>query len=98
MASTTASTPTAPARCCSLGSAERTERLRDWEALRADALISEHLTGDTTVVVLERSADVTRRLQALIEAEKECCSFLRLHVTEDADRITVQITSTATED
>jgi hypothetical protein len=98
MASTTPSTKTTAARSCSLGATERTDRLRDWEALRTDALIGEHVTGDTMVVVLERSADVTRRLQALIDAEKDCCSFLRFHVTEEDEQITVEITSTTTGD
>ena len=98
MASTVSSSPATTARACSLDAAERTERLGEWEALRTDALLSEHLNGDTTVVVLKSSADVKRRLDALIDAEKDCCSFLRFHVTEQDEQITVQVTSTATED
>ena len=98
MASTTPSTPTTAVRACSLDATERTERLREWEALRTDALIDEHATGDTTIVVLKRSADVKRRLDALIDAEKDCCSFLRFHVTEQDEQITVEVTAAAIED
>jgi hypothetical protein len=98
MAFTNPGTATTAARTCSLEGTARTERLREWEALRSKALISEHVTADMTVAVLKRSADVMRRLRALIDAERECCPFLRFRVTErDAD-ITVEVTSTAAED
>ena len=98
MASTAPSTPATTARACSLDAAARTDRMHEWEALRTDALISERVTEDAAVVVLERSADVKRRLDALIEAERDCCSFLRFHVTEEDEQIVVRVTSTAAED
>lgn len=93
MASTTPSPTTSNARSCSLGVTERTDRMGAWHALRSDALIDEHATDEMTVVVLKRSEDVMRRLRELIEAERDCCSFLRFQVGEEEDRIVVRVTS-----
>ncbi len=78
---------------CSLDAAARTARLREWEALRSDALISEETTESGAVVVLQRSPETKRGLQALIEAEKDCCSFLRFRVSERDGQVIVEVTS-----
>lgn len=95
MESTTPSPTTTDGRTsgCSLGPADRDTRLREWQSLRNDALICEDANPERTVAVFTRSDDVMSRLQALIDAEKGCCSFLRFKVTEEGENITVVITS-----
>lgn len=65
--------------------------MREWLSLRDDALISEDTTAERTVAVFKRSDEVMSRLEALIDAEKDCCSFLRFKVTAEDGRITVEI-------
>jgi hypothetical protein len=77
---------------CTLDTTTREARLREWQSLRKDALISEtHSTGGSASV-FKASADVKRRIEALIEAENDCCSHLRFNLTEDDESITVEVT------
>ena len=78
---------------CSLTAPDLEQRLREWQSLRADALISEDPTPERTVTVFERSDEVLARLVALIEAEKGCCSFLHFDVAQEGDRIRVEVTA-----
>ena len=80
---------------CTLDTTDREERLREWQSLRSDALISEsHSTGGS-VSVFKASADVKRRIEALIKAENDCCSHLRFNLREGDGHITVEVTSAA---
>ena len=99
MASTTTpSSSASPARRCSLDDSDRAERMRAWESLRRDALIDERVDGDVTVVVLAAKAGVRARLEALIEAERSWCSFLRFGVSEDDEQIAVEIRAAGSDD
>ena len=81
---------------CTLDHADREARLREWQALRAEALISESHSAGGSVAVFDARPDVRRRLDALIQAENGCCSFLRFAVAEEGERITVEVTSSPT--
>ena len=91
----TGNTPDAGTHGCALDPSEREGRLREWKSLRTDALISESHTTAGSASVFEASTDVKSRIEALIKAENDCCSHLRFNVTEDDERITVEVTSTA---
>ncbi len=77
---------------CTLDPSNREARLREWQSLRSDALISESHSEAGSVSVFKADADVKRRIDALIRAENDCCSHLRFNVTEDDTRITVEVT------
>ena len=80
---------------CTLDVTDREARMREWRSLRGEALISERHSTDGSVSVFENGARVKRRLEALIEAENDCCSHLRFSLSEDDERIAVEITSAA---
>ncbi|HEX8075487.1 MAG TPA: hypothetical protein VF545_10950 [Thermoleophilaceae bacterium] len=95
MASTVAtSRPTnAAGPACTLDATKREARLHEWQSLRSKALISEGHSEVGSVSIFKADADVKRRMDALIQAENDCCSHLRYNVTEDDARITVVVTS-----
>jgi hypothetical protein len=80
---------------CTLDPTNREARLREWQSLRSDALISESHSEAGSVSVFKAGDEVRRRLDALIRAENDCCSHLRFNVREDDLRITVAVTSSA---
>ena len=85
--------PAAPA--CALDRPDRDARLREWQSLRDHALVSESHTAAGSISVFRDDADVARRLEALIDAEHDCCSHLRFEVRHEAERITVAVTSSS---
>lgn len=97
MASTVrASETTVAARtACTLDPANREARLREWQSLRSNAMISESHSEAGSVSVFRADADVDRRIDALIHAENDCCSHLRYKVTRDDEQIAIEITSSA---
>ena len=76
---------------CTLDPTNRDARLREWQSLRSDALISESHSEAGSVSVFKSDDEVRRRLDALIRAENDCCSHLRFHVREDDTRIVVEV-------
>lgn len=69
------------------------DRVSEWRSLRADALIDETTHDGVTLAVFQRRPDVMRRLLALIEAERDCCSFLEFRVREQGDRVSVEVSA-----
>ena len=76
---------------CTLDTTNLDARLREWQSLRSDALISESHSETGSVSVFKVDDEVKRRLDALIRAENDCCSHLRFHVREDDARIVVEV-------
>jgi hypothetical protein len=97
MASTVPTRDTAASSgpACTLDSRDREARLAEWQSLRTQALISEYHSEAGSVSVFRADADVRRRIDALIQAEHDCCSHLWFKVTETDERITVEVTSPA---
>jgi hypothetical protein len=89
---TTDSTDARPT-ACKLEPGDREARLREWQALRSDALISESHSDGGSVSVFRANPDVKQRIDALIQAEHDCCSHLRFNVSQDDAEITVEVTS-----
>jgi hypothetical protein len=100
MASTvqTSGTTDPAAAVCTLDTASREARLREWQSLRGDALVSESNSTGGSVSIFKASPGVKRRIEALIQAENDCCSHLRFKLTEDGGRLTVEVTSAAEAD
>ena len=69
---------------CTLTPANQKTRLEEWRELRHDALLSESRDDLVWTTLWRGDADVRARLEALIEGERDCCSFLTFEV-EDAD-------------
>jgi len=73
---------------CSLSAAEMPERLAEMRALGDDALLSVRQDG----ALRFRADDATRgRLEAIIAAESQCCSFLEFDVREEGGALALTI-------
>jgi len=72
----------APARpiACTLGAGDQKTRLAEWRELRREGLLREHRDSLVLTTDWHRRGDVAARLEALVEAEKQCCAFLHFEV------------------
>lgn len=86
------------ASTCTLDTRDREARLREWQSLRSDALVSENHSTGGSVSVFKASADVKQRIETLIQAENDCCSHLQFKLTEGDRGIAVEVTSAASVD
>jgi hypothetical protein len=78
------------APACSLSPAVLQERIGEWRSLMAQALTREAGTGRVRATYPNRP-DIARRLDELIAAENECCSFLEFDVQPRGDMLEVEL-------
>lgn len=67
---------------CSLGADELERRLAAISAIGAESLISHDIEGDNHLLRFRANANVRQRLEDIIAAEAECCSFLDLSLSD----------------
>ena len=82
-----------PPIACSLAAGSLAERLAEWRAVEADALISATAAGDTLTARYARRAGVMERLRALVAAEAECCPSLAFALAGDGEAIRLTVTT-----
>lgn len=75
---------------CTLAADDQKTRLEGWRELRRDGLVTEIRAGRVLTTFWRRSGDIPNRLETLIEAEKQCCSFLEFELEEAADVVRVR--------
>jgi hypothetical protein len=80
---------------CSLDAREKADCAEAWRRLRRDALLGVRDDGVVVTSTWRRSAEVRRRLDALIEAESACCSFIDFELDERADTLVLRATAPA---
>ncbi len=83
---------------CTLDTRDREARLREWQSLRSDALVSERHSTGGSVSVFKASGHVKQRIETLIQAENDCCSHLQFELTEADGCIAVKVTSATSVD
>jgi hypothetical protein len=83
---------TQPVYACSLDDEDLAARRADWRALEAGALIRSETRPDGRLLVYRGGADTARVLEGLIEAERECCSFLDFTIEAAEDEVRVMVT------
>ena len=71
---------------CVLSPADQKTRLEEWRALRRDGLLRETRERLVWTSLWRPSEEIRARLEALIEAEKACCSFITFEL-DDADGV-----------
>jgi hypothetical protein len=82
---------TEPTYACSLTDEELAARRREWRALDAQALLRTESRPDGRLLVYRGGVRTVRVLTALIEAERQCCSFLDFGVDQRDDEVRVTI-------
>jgi hypothetical protein len=76
---------------CSLGAGELQQRLAAIAETGASSLISREIEGDRHILRFRASQSARRRLEGIVAAEAECCSFLDLLLSEDGDELVLSI-------
>lgn len=80
---------------CSLSPDDLQDRLREIAAVAAERLIAYGTEEDRHLLRFRGSDETRRRLEALVEAESRCCSFLELSLEERGDTVTLSISRRA---
>jgi len=83
---------------CTLSAADHTARADQTTELARRALRSREPIPNGARLRFERSAETERQLRTIIEAEAECCPFLRLDLQPADDALVLEITGPAEAD
>jgi hypothetical protein len=83
---------TEPVYACTLEDEELATRRADWRALEARALIRAETRPDGRLLVYGGGEDTAQALEWLIEAERQCCSFLNFKIDAAGDEVRVTVT------
>jgi hypothetical protein len=79
---------------CTLGAMDGAARLARWRAL-SDARLDVRRMPDHVLVLYESQPDVHQELEALVAAERECCSFAAWELTQESGHLVLRIRSDA---
>lgn len=77
---------------CTLVAADGAGRLARWRAL-SDARVGVQRMPDQLVVRYRPQPEVAHELEALVLAERECCSFADWQLTRDSEHLLLRIRS-----
>jgi hypothetical protein len=80
---------------CSLGAGDLTRRLAAIAEIGADSLIGRGVEGSRHLLRFRADALTRARLEEIVAAEAECCSFLDLSLGEDAGELVLSIAAPA---
>jgi len=76
---------------CSLGASALRQRLSEIVEVGADSLIERSTEGERHLLRFRSDAETRRRLEAIVVAEAECCSFLDLSLEERGGELVLSI-------
>src|SRR3954453_14779566 len=100
--STLAAEPSNPRRCtvseekpvaCSLAAGELEQRVATIAEVGAASLVSRSVVDSRHLLRFRAGAQTQRRLEEIVAAESECCSFLDLSLTEEDGELVLSITA-----
>ncbi|MFI5028496.1 MAG: hypothetical protein ACHQCF_05885 [Solirubrobacterales bacterium] len=80
---------------CSLGGADLQKRLETIAELGAGSLVRRSITPDRHVLRFRSEAATRRRLEEIVAAEAECCSFLDLELSDEGGELVLSIRAPA---
>lgn len=67
---------------CTLDENALRQRLAEIAALGAESLLGSEETGEGNILRFRNDESTRRRLEQIVSAEMECCSFLELEIDE----------------
>ncbi len=76
---------------CTLDATALGRRLQAMAALGRDALVAGRRDGTQATLRFASGADVRDRVDAIVDAESECCRFLTMRVSEEAGAVVLRI-------
>lgn len=80
---------------CSLDPGHLQRRLDEITKLGTESLITRKADGDRHVLLFRKNAGTRHRLEAIVAAEAQCCSFLDLSLTQEGDELVLSIVAPA---
>ncbi|MBA2629694.1 MAG: hypothetical protein H0U84_01545 [Thermoleophilaceae bacterium] len=83
--------PTELPIACSLSATELRQRLADMRAIGRAALVSSEATDAQAVLRFRRDEQTLAALGDIVAAERECCAFLSLDLTNEPDAVVLTI-------
>jgi hypothetical protein len=78
---------------CSLGAGNLERRLATIGEIGAKSLIEQRKEGATYLLRFRSDPETRERLEAIIEAEKQCCAFLDLSLEGSGDNLILSVTA-----
>ncbi len=79
-----------PELSCTLTGPELAARVEEWRRVTAQAK-TRTLEGTRAVSVYPNDPDLLDQLRRLIDAEKDCCSFMEFRIEESHDEVVVHL-------
>jgi MerR family copper efflux transcriptional regulator len=76
---------------CSLSDEDRRARLREFSSLSSRVLGAESTGGGGSLIRFRPDGDTQSQLRRIMAAERECCPFLDLSLTENESDLTLSI-------
>jgi hypothetical protein len=76
---------------CTLGPTDGEQRMQEWRQLLATSRVGRERGDGYLAVRFRAGGDVGRRLERLVEAERECCSFVEWSITNHDDDVVLTI-------
>jgi hypothetical protein len=76
---------------CTLDATALHRRLETMAALGRDALVTGQVDGTQVTLRFAGRAGVRDRVDAIVDAESECCRFLTMHVREEPGAVVLRI-------
>jgi hypothetical protein len=80
---------------CSLEANALATRLDEIAAVGRDALVAREGTGGSHLLRFRADGDTAARLERIVDAERECCSFLTMEVRRVGDELELTIVAPA---
>ena len=78
---------------CSLGASELTQRLNEIATVGANGLVERGVDGERHRLRFHLDAETRRRLEAIVAAEAQCCSFLNLSLEEQDGELLLSVSA-----
>jgi len=78
---------------CSLGASDLRQRLNEIAEVGAASLIERTVDGKRHLLRFHSDPETRRRLEVIVAAEAECCSFLELSLEERSGELVLSIGS-----
>lgn len=78
---------------CSLGASDLRQRLNEIAEVGADSLIERDTKGERHLLSFRPDPETRRRLEAIVAAEANCCSFLDLSLEEQSGQIVLSVSA-----
>lgn len=83
----------APPIACSLGASDLRQRLNEIAEVGAESLIERTADGERHLLRFRSDPETRRRLETIVAAEAQCCSFLDLSLEEQGGELLLSLSA-----